>query len=60
MSKLRPAQIRSPAKKLTPEVVKANPFLRSLIVGRLAEISRIKRAKKSERGTNVQSELDLD
>ncbi len=41
MSKLRPAQQRPPAKKLTPEVLRDNPIL-----GKLARI-RLKQLKEA-------------
>ena len=53
MVKLRPAQMLSPAKKLTKEELRKNPFLRRLIIERLKEIKSIRAAGKA-------TELDLD
>ncbi len=58
MSKLRPAQQRSPAKKLTPEVLKANPALAALIRARAAEIRNLaKKVRDSELGDEEQLEF---
>ena len=48
MSKLRPAQQRSPAKKLTPEAVRNNPLLRKLAIMRLKQIKQMKQMKARE------------
>jgi len=58
MSKLRPAQMLSPAKKLTPEVLKANPALAALIRARAAEIRNLaKKVRDSDLGDEEQLEF---
>lgn len=48
MTKLRPAQIRGPAKKLTPETLRENPGLASIIRRRAAEIRRLEKEAQAE------------
>ena len=53
MSKLRPAPMHPPAKKLTREVIRANPLLGRLARIRLKQIKAAREAKKA-------SEFDFD
>ena len=47
MSKLRPAQKRSKAKKITKEELRKNPLLRQLIRERAKEVREVREAKKT-------------
>ena len=61
MTKLRPAQKRKPAEKITREVLRENPWLVALIRERIKEIKALKRAKQAESKLGpAQRELDLD
>lgn len=53
MTKLRPDQMRGPAKKLTPEVIRDNPLLGKLARIRLKELKAARAARKA-------SEFDFD
>jgi hypothetical protein len=53
MPKLRPAQMRGPARKLTPQVLRENPLIARIARLRLKEIRAAREARKA-------SELDLD
>lgn len=48
MKKLQFTDRHPPAKKLTPEAVRADPLLRSLIQGRLKEIREIQAEKAAQ------------
>ena len=53
MNEPRPEQQRTPAKKLTPELVRNNPLLAKLARIRLTEIKAVRAAKKA-------TEFDFD
>ena len=53
MNEPRPEQQRTPAKKLTPELVRNNPLLAKLARIRLTEIKAVRAAKKA-------TEFDVD
>ena len=53
MARLRPGQVRSPAKKITREVLRENPWLAALFRLRAKEVRENRNEKKKW-------ELDLD
>ena len=53
MTKLRPGQTRSPAKKITREVLRKNPLLATLARRRAKELRELREERKKW-------ELDLD